>query len=174
MNAHHVPQGLLDRLQSTGAPSDPKTSGKPTGPKSPVKAPVKAAAQPEAVTSPDAPAGPPPADLIIAARLHLSQVHPHTRSSTVTCVRCVAHQQMHMVCICPCQSATAFVLKTYKIVVGLWSLRGQEDVLSVTLLCMCAGFVGSVDACKGTGAGHGSCEDLPPGKSDRGSLCSTA
>jgi hypothetical protein len=82
MNAHHVPQGLLDRLQSTGAPSDPKTSGKPTGPKSPVKAPVKAAAQPEAVTSPDAPAGPPPADLIIAARLHLSQVHPHTRSST--------------------------------------------------------------------------------------------
>ncbi|KAL0048239.1 hypothetical protein WJX82_010821 [Trebouxia sp. C0006] len=67
-------QGLLDRLQSTGAPSDPKTSGKPTGPKSPVKAPVKAAAQPEAVTSPDAPAGPPPADLIIAARLHLSQV----------------------------------------------------------------------------------------------------
>jgi hypothetical protein len=115
-----LPQGLLDRLHSTGAPSDPKTSGKPTGAKSPVKAPAKAAAQPEAVANPDAPAGPPPADLIVAARLHMSQVYPHTLfnlspvSAALLINRCACFVYVHA------KSATAFVLKTYEVVVGLW------------------------------------------------------
>lgn len=97
-----LPQGLLDRLQSTGVPSDPKASGKPTGAKSPVKTPAKAAAQAELVANPDAPAGPPPADLIIAARLHLSQVHLHTRSSTchpvsaLSSIRCFIYVRAKM------------------------------------------------------------------------------
>ena len=110
-----LPQGLLDRLQSTCAPSDPKTIGKPTGAKSPVKAPAKAAAQPEAVASPDAPTGPPPADLIIAARLHLSQVHPHTPfnlspvSDALLVNRCTWFVYVHA------KSITAFVPKSYEI-----------------------------------------------------------
>ena len=115
-----LPQGLLDRLQSTGVPSDPKTNGKPTGPKSPVKAPAKAGAQAEPVANPDAPAGPPPADLIIAARLHLSQVHPHTLfnlspvSAALLINRCTWFTYVHA------KSVTAFVLNTYKFVVDLW------------------------------------------------------
>ncbi len=115
-----LPQGLLDRLQSTGAPSDPKPSGKLAGAKSPVKAPAKAAAQPEAVASLDAPASPPPADLIIAARLHLSQVQSHSLfnlsavSDARLINRCTWFVYVHA------NSATAFVLKTYNIVVGLW------------------------------------------------------
>lgn len=117
---HMLPQGLLDRFQSTGAPSDPKTSGKSTGAKSPVKVPAKAAVQPEAVTSPDAPADPPPADLIIAARLQLSEVHPHTLfnmspvSDALLSNRCTWF--VHVLA----NSATAFVLKTCDIVVALW------------------------------------------------------
>lgn len=67
-------QALLEKLQGTGAQSDPKPAGKATAAKSAVKAPAKAAVQAEAAATPDTPAVPPPADLTVIARLQLSQV----------------------------------------------------------------------------------------------------
>ena len=76
-------QALLERLLNPGGATDTKATSKPAGSKATSKAPAKAAVQPEAVPSSDAPAAPLPIDIIVAARLQLSQV-------------CISH--------CPCSS----------------------------------------------------------------------